>query len=313
MDLYSSLRVVRRWWYLAVPLLLLTALGVVAAVSLVSSSRHATGEVVLLAAPTPPAATNENPNPPEANNPYALMALPDIVDVLSRSVSSDATALALEARGLQGTYTVEGNLNFQRGPIITIETTSPTRRAALRSYSLVADELEARLDGLQDQLGANPAFRVKMQRLTTPQVAPSSTLTDLRAALIAAAIGLLLTLAVVFGAESISRGRARRRLQLASEGPSVEAISPNGDQAGAAGVHEDEPHPVLEAEGGDPEASFAGDEAPAANGNGSGSGDRVHAEEPLLVTPSGTDDANRESTEVEPAESGTDVDRKEGS
>jgi hypothetical protein len=146
-------------------------------------------------------------------------------------------------------------------------------------------------------------------------VAPSSTLTDLRAALIAAAIGLLLTLAVVFGAESISRGRARRRLQLASEGPSVEAVSTNGDQAGAAGVHEDEPHPVLETEGDDPEASFVGDEAPAANGNGSGSGDRVHAEdhEPLLVTPSGTDDANRESTEVEPAESGTDVDWKEGS
>ncbi len=234
MDLYSSLRIVRRWWYLAVPLLLLTVGGALVAVGEVSASKQASGEVVVLAAPSPPAATNDNPNPPEANNPYALMALPDVVDVLSRTVSSDATGRVLEHRGLQGTYTVQGNQNFQRGPIITIETTAPDERSALRSYRLVASEVASTLDGLQDQVGANPAFRVKMQRLTPPQVAATSTLTDLRAALIAVAIGLLLTLTVVFGAESISRGRARRAARRTTADAATDSVLWNSERAPVA-------------------------------------------------------------------------------
>jgi hypothetical protein len=217
MDLYSSLRVLRKWWYVAAVVLVLTAFGAVASVAQVSDSEQASGEVVLLAAPTPPAATNDNPNPPEANNPYALMALPDIVDVISRSVSSDSTGRSLELQGLSGSYTIAGNQEFQRGPIITIEVTSPNEEAALDSYALVADEVESTLDRLQDEVGANPAFRVKMQRLTAPQLTSSGTLAGLRAGVIALAIGFLLSLAVVFGVESISRGRARWAQRRAAE------------------------------------------------------------------------------------------------
>ena len=168
MDLYSSLRVVQKRWRIAVPLLVLTLIGVAVAVSQSSSSKKASGEVVLLAAPTPPGPTNDNPNPPIANNPYALMELPDVVDVVSQSVSSEAAARDLQRQGLSGTYTIAGNQDFQRGPIMTIEVTSPTESSALASYRLVVDEAASTLDRLQDEVQANPAFRVKMQRLTAP-------------------------------------------------------------------------------------------------------------------------------------------------
>ena len=158
MDLYSSLRVVQKRWRIAVPLLVLTLIGVAVAVSQSSSSRQASGEVVLLAAPTPPGPTNDNPNPPIANNPYALMELPDVVDVVSQSVSSEATTRELQRQGLSGTYTIAGNKDFQRGPIMTIEVTSPTESSALASYRLVVDEAASTLDRLQDEVQANPAF-----------------------------------------------------------------------------------------------------------------------------------------------------------
>ena len=158
MDLYSSLRVVQKRWRIAVPLLVLTLIGVTVAVSQSSSSRQASGEVVLLAAPTPPGPTNDNPNPPIANNPYALMELPDVVDVVSQSVSSEATARELQRQGLSGTYTIAGNKDFERGPIMTIEVTSPTESSALASYRLVVDEAASTLDRLQDEVQANPAF-----------------------------------------------------------------------------------------------------------------------------------------------------------
>jgi hypothetical protein len=224
LDLYSSLRVLQKRWRVAVPLLVLTLIGVAVAVSQSSASKKASGEVVLLAAPTPPNPTNENPNPPIANNPYALMELPDIVDVISRSVSSDATSGVLARKGLSGTYTIGGNKDFQRGPIMTIEATSSTEESALRSYHLVVDEAQSTLDRLQDQAGANPAFRVKMQRLTAPTVSTASTLVELRAALIALLIGLLITLTAVFGAESISRGHARRRAADVGEGDAAVGV-----------------------------------------------------------------------------------------
>jgi hypothetical protein len=224
LDLYSSLRVLQKRWLVAVPLLVLTLIGVAVAVSQSSASKQASGEVVLLAAPSPPNPTNENPDPPIANNPYALMELPDVVDVISRSVASDATGRVLESKGLSGTYTIGGNKDFQRGPIMTIEATSSTEGGALRSYQLVVDEAQSTLDRLQDQAGANPAFRVKMQRLTAPTVSSASTLVELRAALIALLIGLLITLTAVFGVESISRGQARRGGAVGGEGDEAAGV-----------------------------------------------------------------------------------------
>ena len=118
---------------------------------------------------------------------------------------------------MSGTYTIAGNKDFQRGPIMTIEVTSPTESSALASYRLVVDEAASTLDRLQDEVQANPAFRVKMQRLTAPAVASASALVKLRAALIALLIGLFVTLAAVFAVESIEKGKARRAAAAGGE------------------------------------------------------------------------------------------------
>ncbi len=253
MDLYSSLRVVQKRWRIAVPLLVLTLIGVAVAVSQSSSSKQASGEVVLLAAPTPPGPTNDNPNPPIANNPYALMELPDVVDVVSQSVSSEATARDLQRQGLSGTYTIAGNKDFQRGPIMTIEVTSPTESSALASYRLVVDEAASTLDRLQDEVQANPAFRVKMQRLTAPAVASASALVKLRAALIALLIGLFVTLAAVFAVESIQKGQARRRAAAGGEpdaGAGVVADLGAATEPPENGAAPPSPQPVVAMDGG---------------------------------------------------------------
>jgi hypothetical protein len=68
-----------------------------------------------------------------------------------------------------------------------------------------------------------------MQRLTAPQLTSSGTLEGLRAGVIALAIGFLLSLAVVFGVESISRGRARRAQRRAAEARTTGSGQASGD------------------------------------------------------------------------------------
>ncbi len=242
MDFASTLRVLAKHKVIAGTLLALTLIATIASFAVASKTQEASGSYLLLTAKTPPRLADGTQI--STNNPFADMELSTVVDVLVRAQMTDKVANELKAEGFVGSYTVVGNKDFVRGPVLDLTVTSPTAEEALSGYELLATSVQQTLQDRQLSEGANPDYLVTMQRLQDPVVTSPGLVGRLRLSIAVLAVGLIATLGITFAVESLQNWSSKK--------------------------HEDEDEDEDEDEESDDEAETRG--LPAPRGNGSRNG-----------------------------------------
>jgi hypothetical protein len=251
MDVLSLLRLVARHWRVTAPALVLTLVGLVAALQLSSPTYQAAGSIALLSPPEPPevnAPPGSPPVPEAGQNPFARYGdLAVMADILARVMDGDVMRAEIEAKGITG-YEVLAN-SESRGPMIEVVGEEPTPDAAIRSAELVLGEVDAILVELQEAEGADPEYFIRTAPLEPPSTATAMYGSTIRAAIAALAVGLLCTLALAVLAEAVVRSRAARPTTPAeppapdgttpAEPPAPDGTSPNGDRAAANGSRQE--------------------------------------------------------------------------
>ena len=230
MDLFTTIRILLRRWYVVLPALLLTAGGAAFTMKTVSPSYEATGAVVLLGPATAGAPVAGEPTPPPVN-PYLEFggALETTGEILSRSLMSESTVERLAKQGATATYEV-GTGSEGGSPIVNVIATGPDETAAKRTVSIVIAEVRNELERRQEAAGAPASQFIRVEDVTVPTNAARMAGSTLRAVAAVMALGLALSFGLGFMAEAIAVRRAG--------GP------PTGPGAPAASVPERTPAPA---------------------------------------------------------------------
>ena len=226
MDLFTTIRILLRRWYVVLPALLLTAGGAAFTMKAVSPSYEATGAVVLLGPATAGAPVVGEPTPPPVN-PYLEFggALETTGEILSRSLMSEATVERLAKQGATATYEV-GTGSEGGSPIVNVIATGPDEADAKRTVSIVIAEVREELKRRQEAAGAPASQFIRVEDVTVPTHATKMAGSTLRAVAAVMALGLALSFGLGFMAEAIAVRRAgRRAAQLSAPAASTPARS----------------------------------------------------------------------------------------
>lgn len=215
MELWPSLRVLLRRWYVVVPCLAVTALLAVQLAGQVRPSYKAEGTVVFLRPLHVPAATTGTDNPWQtvdyALNQFALL--------MGQAAASDAFQDRVVAAGGSPTFSVTTSATQAQGsptnqtPTLTLSTTADSPEAAMASYEVLGQVLDQEVQDRQRSVGAAESTWITAVDLTVPpgaQELSGSRVTVLIAVVLA---GTLASLGLVFAVDSLLLARRRHRVQ----------------------------------------------------------------------------------------------------
>jgi len=208
-DLLPSLR--RRWWAVSLGLLATLGLGYMA-LTLVPIEYVARSSMLLL----PPESTLET-----TSNPYlGLGGLQPAADVLSRALNDGAVHEALAPRDGTATFTVDRDTTSS-GPLVLVEVTDVSSTGAAATLDAVVAEMHLTLKKLQEEVGVPEIELIDVVDVARDMTPEPDNKTQIRAILVAVALGLGGTL---FGTDLLDGWLVRRR-QGRMEGQAAEASS----------------------------------------------------------------------------------------
>lgn len=224
MSLAEMARVLRRRWYVLLPLLILAGVLTAGVQKSIPKQYQSIGMVSLLASQQSIKGTSQLPG---TNNPFLSYdsSLNDTADFLVRRVEAGPAAQQLAAAGV-GAYSVE--LAASQGPFIDLTTVGANPQSAKAAMTTLIAFTAQQLQALQQQQGV-PAQNM----ITSAVIVPASAATAqnkkrIQDTLGAGAAGLALALLVTFALDSVGRaGRRRRRRPVAAGRP--EAAGPEAD------------------------------------------------------------------------------------
>ncbi|MFI8520278.1 chain length determinant protein [Streptomyces sp. NPDC085481] len=242
MDLAEIFRVMCRRWYVLVPGLVLTAALTVGAWLLVPVSYESQSTVALL---------NSRKGAEADGNPFLSMepSLTGMADSLARNVNSDASVADLTSQGLTAKYEAKIADNAQ-GPLLWLTVTGEDRAAVLRGNRLLMSFTEKRLKDLQAEQKVAPESMIRMTTIVPPQDPEAKLKSKIQYLVMAAGLGIVLSLVGTFFAEARGRRRAPAR-EPHDEGPGIgEALDEadvrtddvREDHAHAEDVHAEDVH-----------------------------------------------------------------------
>ncbi len=224
-DLFTTIRILARRWYVVLPALLLTVAGAAATMRAVAPTYEVSAAVVLLGPATAGAPVAGQPAPPPVN-PYLEFggALETTGLILSRSLMSESTVDRLAAQGATATYEV-GTGSEGGSPIVNVIATGPDQEAAKRTAAIVMAELRSELARRQVAAGAPASQFIRVEDVTRPDSATRTSGSRLRAVAAVMALGIALSFGLGFMAEAIAARRAGRAADPAPAPPSQAALS----------------------------------------------------------------------------------------
>ena len=215
MDLWKTIVVLLRRWYVAVPVFVVTlglAAGTYAAVPMRYQS---TGTVVL----TSPAegATSEATKQRGLTNPFLAfdMSLGVSAAIIIQSLSTEAVRKDLGADGADTTYLITGA--EIGGPFINVVADSVSEPEANATVKRVLERVQKDLSDRQTALLAPPGTFIKVETVVQPTKPEPQRGGKLRAAGAALVLGFAAMLTVVYGLES--RAQSRRKKKAAAAAP----------------------------------------------------------------------------------------------
>ncbi|MFD5325531.1 chain length determinant protein [Streptomyces sp. NPDC127092] len=230
MDLAEIFRVMCRRWYVLVPGLLLTAGLTVGAWLLVPVSYESQSTVAML---------NSRKGTEADGNPFLSMepSLTGMADSLARNVNSDASKAELKTRGLDLKYEAKIADNAQ-GPLLWLTVTGEEPDAVLKGNKTLMAFTAERLEELQaDQSVARDAM-IRITTIVPPQDPQAKLKSKVQYLVMAAGLGLVLSLVATFFAEARRRGakQARHRQRPETGHASAESGRPETAPAEATGA-----------------------------------------------------------------------------
>ncbi len=216
----------RRWLLVLVGFLLTVAMSG-AAYKLFKPTYEVTGTVLFL----PPKSSLVTGSP----NPYLqLGGLAQAVDLVSVALSDQATQLELRTISKDVVYTAKQDVNSS-SPLLVIDVKDSSPDTALKIRDTLMARVPEELQKMQDVLSVSSNDRVTTTVVTLDAEAQEVGKNRLRAAVVAACLGLGLTLvaATVWDAYRMRRPRARRDLRQgpgAEESDDPSEAEPDADQ-----------------------------------------------------------------------------------
>jgi hypothetical protein len=240
LDLWSTLRVLLKRWYLTIPLFALSAILAVAVVGTKPADYKADASLLLL---TPSGG---------GNNPYAQFggSLSAAAEVLATSMNSSTSRQELQRGGVSADW----NLALEGGdaPLLKVETTAATSEAATSSAKIIVETAKQRLASLQSEAGspANQLFSLSI--VDAPDGADAEYGDTVKSGAALLLVLLVVSCSLVFAVEALSRRRAARKQATAiasqngsaSNGTASENGAAKDDGAGLEGVQGWHPPPA---------------------------------------------------------------------
>jgi len=218
MDFWRTVVVLFRRWYITVPAFFAT-LGLAAAAYSVVPVQYESGSVLVLTTPLTGGTESTNPNVPNpVTNPLMdfTQGLGLTASIIIQQLNSGETASALGiVPGDTTTYGVNnGTTNpelLQSGPFIFVDGKGASPEAAQDITKRVSDMAAVILAQRQKELKAPSSTHIELQVVVPPTAGQPLLGSPKRAAAAAGALAALVSLAAVYGFESLMVHRRRRR------------------------------------------------------------------------------------------------------
>ncbi|MFJ3905520.1 chain length determinant protein [Streptomyces sp. NPDC090025] len=216
MDLAEIFRVMCRRWYVLLPGLLLTAGLVVGAWLLVPVSYESQSTVAML---------NSRKGAAADGNPFLSMepSLTGMADSLARNINSDAAKAELKTRGLDETYEAKIADNAQ-GPLLWLTVKGEDSAEVLKGNKTLMAFTAERLKDLQADQSVAPEAMIRITTIVPPQDPQAQLKSKIQYLVMAAGLGLVLSLVATFFAEA--RRRAADRAGAAAEAARTAVTEP---------------------------------------------------------------------------------------
>jgi hypothetical protein len=237
----TLLLIARKLWHhrlLTLPVIALTLLGSFYVIAVKSPEYKVTSSYVLINPPPPPTADAIAVNPKLArinpNNPYTRFSDQTvIVSLLSNSLSSAAARQELVNAGADPRYTVAPDLQLgYSSSVVVVTGVGSTPQGAVHTAELVGAALNRQLDRIQASQGVDPHYMIKAQQVVSPDSPQQQISSKIRPLVGVLALGAILLLLAVSGAEALETLRAElreRNLPKREEkGDSIESPTNNG-------------------------------------------------------------------------------------
>lgn len=204
MDIGSTVRAIGRFWYVTVPVILLTVLGVLYVVLLQPRLYESTSTYLML-----------NPEPGRAATANPFVQLPDqaaVVGVLAEIANSPRVNTELVAEGASTDYEVGPSETYGQGSrILEVYAPGDSPAQALRTAELVGARLEKELNRIQDDQDVPEAGKITLLALNPQPEARLKVSSLARSVIAVLLLGAIVLFLVIGVAQSIVDARARRR------------------------------------------------------------------------------------------------------
>lgn len=228
MDLWTSLRVLARRWYVFGPLLLLTVvIGYVVTTSM-APVYEVQSSVVLLG----PDSTGKGG---VASNPYLNFdgSLETTAQVLASTMGSDAYVKQMYDKGASGEFVV----STPGGPIVSVVADGVSGEEAVRTAQVVIAGLRSELESRQVAVGAPTNSLIRAETVVPPTSASYKIGSRVRVLAALGVVGVAGAVFLTFAFESLARARGRHRGRSRGDVPGA-GISVQPEML--AGEHADE-------------------------------------------------------------------------
>jgi hypothetical protein len=202
MDLWDVIKIMGRRWYVALPMLLIAAVGGAWTVAKTEPDYVATTSMILL----PPVQRADSPARSPIINPWDPYSLTiATVSYLNTKVLHDR----LGAEGLSDVWTA--NVDTRSGSIIIIEVTAPSGQLALDTADALRSEIVRDVARRQSGYDLKPGEEITTVSLDDASNLETATTKLKRVLIVVAGVGILLTIGMTIGTDALLRRRDRRR------------------------------------------------------------------------------------------------------
>jgi len=212
-DVLTVVRLVRRWWYLVLPMLLVTAGLALLVAQSVPITYEAKGTLLFQPAPAPAPVEGQDPAiPTTTRNGFGGAGSDETLAarLMALAISDPSTKDALKKLGA-GDFAVKQLTtdNTQDLPLLEIDATASTAEAAVATIHLVADAAAKALQDQQTASGVPATAMITLRPLLADPKADSLYGGKVRAGLAVGSLGFAATLSMPFLMEGITRNRKR--------------------------------------------------------------------------------------------------------
>lgn len=197
-DLLNSLA--RQWYVVLAGLLLTSAIGV-GLYGVIPVSYTSQASVVLL----PPKSASD----PDANPFLRLGGLSQAVDILTRTINSDAYSVPLIKQNPGAKFTTAADTTTS-GPIILIESSAPTSARASQMTQAVLTAVPMVLDQIQAKLSVKTDSQINVTTIAVDQKPKLDAKTRLQLVLGVSALGVVLSILITGLIDGLTLSRRRR-------------------------------------------------------------------------------------------------------